>query len=484
MIGGGVAGLGIALSLARAGHRVRIVERDAAPLPESPVEAFEKWERRGTPQARHSHAFLARLRNGLAERMPDVLEALLEAGAEELRFADLLPASMTDRSPRPGDEALTMLACRRITFEWVLRRAALDEPGITFEDGTRVVGLDVEPGAPARVRGLHVRRGRVAPLETRSADLVIDAGGRRSRAPRWLEEAGVPRPAEEREACGIFYCSRFFRLRPGVSPPERDTTIGADLGYVKYAIFHGDSKIFSVTLAASPEDAPLRAVLRTRPFEAATGALPAIAAWTARAEPLGGVYGMAALDNTRRFYVGEDGPLATGFVALGDASVHTNPLYGRGCTLALVHAWALADAVAEHGVEGTALALAFEEATRRELVPWYELARRQDRDASALARLYARGEDPADEPEPDGPVDPKRFMRSLILHGLVPALRTDPDVARAFFRSFNCLVPPSDLMKDPVLLPRILACYQARQGREEPRLGPTRAEMVERLAHA
>ncbi len=483
MIGGGIAGLGAGLALARGGHAVTILERDATSLPESPVEAFEKWTRRGAPQVRHSHAFLARLRNGLRDRAPDILESLLEAGAEELHFADLLPPSMEDRAPRPGDEDLVMLACRRITFEWVLRRAALEEPGITFRDGAEVLGLCAEAhGELPRVSGLVLRRGRGRPGEELASDLVVDAGGRRSRLPRWLAEAGLRRPREEREPCGIFYCSRFYRLRPGVSPPESDTTIGADLGYIKYAIFHGDSSIFSVTLAASPEDAPLRSVLRTTPFEAATAALPAIAAWTDRAEPISDVHGMASLFNTRRCYVDEAGPVASGLVAIGDAAVHSNPLYGRGCTLGLVHAWLLADAVAEHGTQGPALPEALEEATRREIVPWYELSRRQDREAIEVARMYALGEEPSGQPQGSGTVDPRAWMRSVIRHGLVPALRADPDVARAFFRSFNCLVPPADLMKDPALLQRILAFYQTRDQREEPRLGPSRSEMLERLA--
>ena len=100
IIGGGVAGLATALSLSRAGHVVQVLERDATPLPPSPVEAFERWDRTGAPQVWHSHAFLARLRNGLLARTPDVLEALHAHGADDLRFADYLPPTLIDRTPR------------------------------------------------------------------------------------------------------------------------------------------------------------------------------------------------------------------------------------------------------------------------------------------------------------------------------------------------------------------------------------------------
>ena len=60
VVGGGVAGLGSAMVLARQGHEVTVVERDPTPMPASADEAFE-WDRRGAPQVRHSHAFLASL---------------------------------------------------------------------------------------------------------------------------------------------------------------------------------------------------------------------------------------------------------------------------------------------------------------------------------------------------------------------------------------------------------------------------------------
>ena len=122
VVGGGVSGLAAALALSRTGWNVSVVERDDTPTPESADEAFD-WDRRGAPQVRHSHAFLARLRNLLADHYPDVLDAVLAAGAREITFGEGIPASVTNYEPQPSDDELVLIACRRTTFEWVLRRA-------------------------------------------------------------------------------------------------------------------------------------------------------------------------------------------------------------------------------------------------------------------------------------------------------------------------------------------------------------------------
>ncbi len=162
VVGAGVGGLGTALALGRAGHHVTVLERDATPLPADPHAAFE-WDRRGAPQVRHSHAFLARLRNLLRDRHPDVLQDLLDAGATELRFLEMMPDTIDDRSPRPGDEDLVALACRRTTFEWVLRRSTLAAPDVDLRDGVVVDGLAARDDASGlrRVTGVHLADGDV-----------------------------------------------------------------------------------------------------------------------------------------------------------------------------------------------------------------------------------------------------------------------------------------------------------------------------------
>jgi 2-polyprenyl-6-methoxyphenol hydroxylase-like FAD-dependent oxidoreductase len=490
VIGGSVAGLAAALALSRAGHEVTIAERDANPLPPDPVQAFYGWKREGAPQVWHSHAFLARLRNLLRERAPDVHAALLAAGATEMRFGEALPPELGPYAPEPGDEELVLLACRRITFEWVLRRAVLALPHVAWRGGVACAGLaaerDTATGVP-RVVGARLRDadGRE---ETWDADVVVDATGRRSELPRWLAAIGAAPPEEERESCGIFYTSRFYRLREGQRPPVAVGLVGMDIGYLKYAVFPGDAGIFSVTLAADRDDEPLRAVMHEPAFERAVRQLPPVRDWIdpQRSEPITEVRTMASLENRRRRFVRDGRPLALGVHAVGDAAVCSNPMYGRGCTLAAVHAFLLADTLAEHPDDAAACALAFDAATRRELDPWYEAARMQDRDAREVMAAQRRG-DEAGGPaaaDPSTPVDPKAFMRSVIQEGLFPAMRQDLVVLRAVVRSLNLLTPPDSLLTNPDVMNRVLAVWRDRDKRErrQAEFGPPRAEMVRVLA--
>jgi 2-polyprenyl-6-methoxyphenol hydroxylase-like FAD-dependent oxidoreductase len=487
IVGGSVTGLGAALALSNDGHRVTVLERDATPMPASHVEAFEKWDRRGSPQVRHSHALLGRLYCLIRDHAPALLAKLVACGAEEIPLIEMARRTMPDATAEPGDEDVVLLACRRITFEYLLRRHVLDSGRVDFRDGDEVTGLatsDSTSGPPS-VTGVHVIRADGA-REVLHADLVADASGRRSKLPDWLEGIGAPRPREDAEPCGIFYSSRFYRLRDGAVPPPLASGMGQDLGYMKIGIFPGDARIFSVTLAASPDDDVLRALLRPRGFERSAAALPILKGWIdpATSEPISEVHGMANLRNLRRFLIRDGEPLALGVVALGDALIHTNPIAGRGCSLGWVSAFLLAESLRKEPDDLRALALHLESRVEREIVPWYEIQIQQDRDAIEVDAMQRRGENPFKIERDDGSQDPKAFMRSLMREGLGHALREDIHVLRAFMRVLNLLDGPQDLMKRPEIFQSVLRAWNERHGKPPLAVGPTRAEMVDWLRSA
>jgi len=227
-------------------------------------------------------------------------------------------------------------------------------------------------------------------------------------------------------------------------------------------------------------------------FDHAARVLPATSAWAAAsiAEAITPVHVMAGLLNRRIRYLGADGqPLVLGYHAVGDAHTCTNPLYGRGCSLAMVHATLLADALDEHPDDGVARALRFEGASAVEVEPWYDASVAQDRQGRRQARKDRDAEAARAEgreiPTADGEVTPEDFAADIMREGLFPAVRTDPVVFRAFIRAFNLLVAPNALMSDPDVINRVMASYQERDSRPpEPSLGPPRHEMLDALAGA
>lgn len=496
VIGAGVGGLGTALALSRAGHRVTVLERDSTPMPATADEAFE-WDRRGAPQVRHSHALLARLHNLLRDHYPDVLDRLLDAGATEMRFADNLPLGIEDRGAKPGDEDLVAIACRRTTFEWVLRTTVLAEDHVSLLDGVTVEGLvtaiDEASGLPL-VTGV---RALVADAEqVIEADIVVAATGRRTGVPRWLGDLGIELDTRE-EDTGIVYLSRFYKLIPGTDVPESSGPIGGDLGYLKYAVFQGDNRTHSVTFAVRTHDAELRSrLLEPTTFDHAARVLPSTTAWVQadRAEAITPVHVMGGLVNRRIRYLDADGrPRLLGFHAVGDAHTCTNPLYGRGCSLAMVQADLLAAAVAAEPVDAEARARAFEAASNREVEPWYRASVAQDRNARTRAtvddsaNVVAQAHPTTDETaagfvgDPDVASQPD-FADELFRDGLLPAVGIDAVVFRAFIRAFNLLEAPEALMNDADVVGRVLTVYGDRENREPPPpLGPPRAEMLRRL---
>jgi 2-polyprenyl-6-methoxyphenol hydroxylase-like FAD-dependent oxidoreductase len=246
--GGGVAGLAASLGVARAGHQAIVLERDPVPPDASARGAFDV-ERRGIPHYFQPHSFLPRGRRLLADWAPDVLDALLDAGADPQDVALKL------RGPRqPGDEDLVYLWVRRPVIEWALRRAAAAEPAVELRAGVRVTGLLMSETGASRATGVATDGGDAV-----GGDVVVDALGRYRCPSGWPRAAGDPT-----DSGAIYYC-RYFELADGVE--HFDAPIlnpRGDLGYMGFNTFRGDNRTFAVILLTPAADRGLR-VLRHEP---------------------------------------------------------------------------------------------------------------------------------------------------------------------------------------------------------------------------
>jgi hypothetical protein len=303
------------------------------------------------------------------------------------------------------------------------------------------------------------------------ADAVVDATGRRGSVVEWLAALDVEVPETTVES-GLMYLTRWYTRPAAALPP--DPKLGGDLGFVKYLAVPGDGDTLSVTLAVRSNDHELRkALLAPERFDLACRLLPGPDLFfnddAPRLEPIGAVRPMAGLLNRiRRFTCAAGEPLVLGFHALGDTHTTTNPLYGRGCSLAAVQACLLADAFHAHPDDPVARGAAYEAGNAREVEPWYESAVQMDQ----------LGADPAGT-SAFGGVDGEagRAMAAVFV-----AAATDPIIGRGIARFMNLLQTPAQLLTDSELMQRVAEVVADPGAYPTPRrVGPRRGELLAEL---
>jgi 2-polyprenyl-6-methoxyphenol hydroxylase-like FAD-dependent oxidoreductase len=434
VIGAGPAGLVSGIGLARRGHSVVVVDRDAGP------PATGHWDRRGVMQFHHAHAFRPQVGRVLQEVAPDAWDAWLAAGAEPV------PLPLPD-----GTEILGGVRSRRETFERAVRAAAGVQPGLTLEVG-HVDGVTTRCG---RVGGLSVD-GRDVP-----ADLVIDASGRSGRVNRHLRAPGIG------GECGIAYVDRLYQLRAGADPPLTNPIAwqGNYDGF-EVLVFPHEKGVFSALIIRNTSDRSLVDLRHTAAFEAAAAAVPGLAAWTdpSVATPLTDALPGGPLLNVYRGQHGPDGrPALPGLVFVGDSVCTTTPNFGRGVTTSLLQVAELLRLLDEHGTDLEALSLgldAFGEASMR---PWVEDHVHMD---SAQARRWS-GED----------IDLSRPLPSDII---MMAAERDPSIGELIgpYAAMTALPASLRAAED-----RARAVYATGWRRPfDP--GPTRGELAEVVARS
>jgi len=323
VIGGSIAGLLTARLLLRHFERVTIVDRDV--LPDTPVA------RHGAPQAHHNHVLLVRGRQVMEELFPGLQDAIVRDGgllmdmASELAW--LTPWGWGVRFASP----LLMLACSRALLEWRMRRMLAVAGRVAFMPGAAVEGLLVEDG---RALGIRTNAGEV------TANLVVDASGRGSRASRWLERAGFAAPRESTVNAFLGYASRIYRPEPDAQRWWKGMYLQAappDCPRVG-VILPIEGGLWHVTIGGGDRQYPPTDETGFLEFARSLRS-PALYDVIRSAEPCSPIYGTRSTENRRRHF--ETIRLPEGFVVIGDAACAFNPVYGQGMTTAAIGAQAL-----------------------------------------------------------------------------------------------------------------------------------------------
>lgn len=343
VIGASIAGLCAARVLSDFYDRVTLFERDELP--------GEPAHRAAIPQGRHVHLLMARGAVEFDALFPGLLDDMVAAGVPMLEnrpdciyfgaAGHVLGIGQTLR------EEFTAYVPSRPHLEWQIRRRTAALPNVEIQQ--RSVARPSFDTSTQQVTGVLLDSGHDAEPDVVGADLVVDAAGRGTRLPVWLEQWGYQRPPEEVVDLGIGYASHQFRLPEGVIR-ERVIVAGASreqplgLGMLGYEDGSWVLTTFGVAKVEPPHTFSEMLVLAEKLLPARfTAALE-------QAQPIGEVaFHRFPASRWRRYEKLDRFP--AGIVALGDAVASFDPTYGQGMTIASLQAGHLRRALEAKGTD-------------------------------------------------------------------------------------------------------------------------------------
>ena len=416
VIGASIAGLLAARVLTEHYDRVTLVDRDE--MPSRPVL------RAGVPQGRHVHGLLSSGLTAIEARFPGTTADLVARGA---RLGDGLADARYYFGPDPlatGHADLPALGVSRPLLEWYLRQRLLRDFPVTILERTSVLDLAFSADE-RRVVGLIVSDTDAAAPRLLPSLLVVDASGRTSRTPEWLERRAYPTPPEDVRRVDKHYATRTFRRADGPDGPVV-LIVPSGPGRRGGVMLAQEQDTWIVSLTAPDGERPPLELSEFRTW-ARSLASPAIADEIAGLSPLDDGARFRFPANRRRHY--ERLPrFPRGLVVTGDALCAFDPVYGQGMSVAALEAEAL-DRCLTAGVVG--LARRFHESAAAVIdTPW----------AIAAGRPT------------DRPVALRHRLVDQYLERLVRAAAYDPVLATAFLRVNHLVDRPQDLMRPSLAL--------------------------------
>jgi 2-polyprenyl-6-methoxyphenol hydroxylase-like FAD-dependent oxidoreductase len=419
VLGASMAGLLAARVLTDAYHHVTVIERDILP--------HDLAGRRGVPQGRHLHALHARGRELLDELFPGFTEQLVQAGAVTADTLGDARIHVSGQLLRQADIGLPALSASRPFIEGHVRQRVRALPAVRFVEGCDVLSL-VTGDEQRRVTGVRLgHRDDRGSQHTVPADVVVDATGRGSRTPVWLEQFGYPRPAIDRVEIGLGYASRRYRLRPGALGNDAAILTGpTPINPRAGAISPVEGGQHMVTLAGILGDHPPLDPAGFGAF-AASICYPDLAEALAHAIPVDDPVGFRfpvsvrhRYERLRRFPVG--------LLVIGDAVCSFNPIYGQGMTVAAMQAVTLRELL--RGGSPPAAHKYFRRIAKMIDTPW---------DINVGADLAFPG------------VPGRRSTKVRMVNAYLPRLHaaasTDSSLGRAFMRVVGMLDRPEGLVR-------------------------------------
>ncbi|MDA2890072.1 FAD-binding oxidoreductase [Mycolicibacterium sp. BiH015] len=328
VVGGSIAGIAAAKALTETFERVIVLEKD---------QPHRRREGRpGAAQGWHLHHLLTAGRIELERLFPGIVDDMVREGAFDVDMAAEYRIRLGGSWKKPSTGDIQIVCAGRPLLEWCIRRRLDDEPRIAFHYESEVADLVYDRHANS-VLGVAVDRGE-AELDVIAAEFVVDASGKNTRFPEFLDRIGIGAPDVEQDIINCFYSTMHHRV-----PPERqwrDKVMMICYAYRPFedtyaAQYYTDSSrtILSTTLVAYNCYSPPRTAKEFRAF-ADRMPSPVVGENIDGLEPASQIYNFR-YPNMLRLRYEKMHRLPRSLVAIGDAYTSADPVSGLGMTLAV-----------------------------------------------------------------------------------------------------------------------------------------------------
>jgi len=426
VIGGSLTGLLTARVLSDHFEKVTILERD--PVHDRPES------RKGQAQTRHLHGLLAQGLIIIKEYFPGIDKELEAGGAFTGDMGEFMHWFQYGDHRVNFKSGLVSMSMSRPFLEFHVRRRTLKLPNVTLIDSCAVDEL-VTSADKARVTGVRVsKRSGEKNAEVLEADLVVDASGRGSSTPKWLESLGYARPQETEVKARIGYATCEFRRVEKDPEKIRIEMISPAAPSEKHGtfLFPIEDDRWIMTSGGYVGDHPptdkagLLEFVRSLPT-------PDVYNIISNTEALTEIVGYKYAASLRRHYE-KLTRFPEGYLVIGDALASFNPIYGQGMTSAAMQTYALKEALQHNASLQGLWKTHFKRAAKVVDIPWQ----------------LAVGED-FRYPETEGVKPPFTDMINAYVERVHKATQRDPVVYRQFLKVMNLMASPTSLMSPGIM---------------------------------